>query len=238
MAWSHFIPSSSTPANSDRALNSSIYSLNAADNHRSRSIASDELLLLRSLYAGGDNSAAVAAQPPPADGIAGGQRCPAGEGSAFQEVTLEDYLTRTGRVRAGEGKGPPEAPGRFVGQRPGGQLAVEDGDQIGGVAAGGGRGRGRGRKRVMVDQPDRTASQRQKRMIKNRESAARSRERRQQYTNQLEQTVFKLEEENAKLLKERDKLANWRFKELAERVIPLMEKKKRQPALRRTNSFP
>ncbi|PKA46999.1 G-box-binding factor 4 [Apostasia shenzhenica] len=117
----------------------------------------------------------VALPPPPADGIAGGHRCPAGEASSFQEVTLEDYLTRTGRVRAGEGKGPPEAAGRFVGQRPGGQLAVEDGDQIGGVAAGGGRGR----KRAMVDQPDRTALQRQKRMIKNRESAARSRERRQ-----------------------------------------------------------
>lgn len=49
---------------------------------------------------------------------------------------------------------------------------------------------------------DHTVERRQKRMIKNRESAARSRARRQAYTNELEIEVNKLLEENAKLRKE------------------------------------
>jgi len=49
---------------------------------------------------------------------------------------------------------------------------------------------------------DRAAMQRQKRMIKNRESAARSRERKQAYIAELESLVTQLEEENAELLRE------------------------------------
>ncbi|XP_072955070.1 ABSCISIC ACID-INSENSITIVE 5-like protein 2 isoform X2 [Typha angustifolia] len=45
---------------------------------------------------------------------------------------------------------------------------------------------------------------RQKRMIKNRESAARSRARKQAYTNELENKVSRLEEENEKLKKQKE----------------------------------
>jgi len=48
---------------------------------------------------------------------------------------------------------------------------------------------------------ERTVERRQKRMIKNRESAARSRARKQAYTNELENKVARLEEENQRLRK-------------------------------------
>ncbi|KAL3514803.1 hypothetical protein ACH5RR_027520 [Cinchona calisaya] len=48
--------------------------------------------------------------------------------------------------------------------------------------------------------------QRYKRMIKNRESAARSRARKQAYTNELEHKVARLMEENAKLRRQQEKL--------------------------------
>ncbi|KAM3758727.1 hypothetical protein ACB098_01G067200 [Castanea mollissima] len=43
-------------------------------------------------------------------------------------------------------------------------------------------------------------------MIKNRESAARSRARKQAYTNELELEVARLQEENAKLRRQQEKL--------------------------------
>jgi ABA responsive element binding factor len=55
-----------------------------------------------------------------------------------------------------------------------------DGDAAGSVAGAVGVGGGRGsRKRALLDPADRAVMQRQKRMIKNRESAARSRDRKQ-----------------------------------------------------------
>ncbi|KAF9587662.1 hypothetical protein IFM89_004494 [Coptis chinensis] len=51
---------------------------------------------------------------------------------------------------------------------------------------------------------EKTVERRQKRMIKNRESAARSRARKQAYTNELENKVSRLEEENARLKKQKD----------------------------------
>ncbi|XP_066400642.1 ABSCISIC ACID-INSENSITIVE 5-like protein 3 isoform X2 [Miscanthus floridulus] len=48
---------------------------------------------------------------------------------------------------------------------------------------------------------ERTVERRQKRMIKNRESAARSRARKQAYTNELENKIARLEEENERLRK-------------------------------------
>ncbi|KAF6147786.1 hypothetical protein GIB67_006759 [Kingdonia uniflora] len=51
---------------------------------------------------------------------------------------------------------------------------------------------------------EKTVERRQKRMIKNRESAARSRARKQAYTNELENKVARLEEENARLKKQKD----------------------------------
>ncbi|KAL8110414.1 hypothetical protein AgCh_026219 [Apium graveolens] len=59
----------------------------------------------------------------------------------------------------------------------------------------------RGKRRV--ESLDKVVMQRQRRMIKNRESAARSRERKQAYQVELESMVMKLEEENELLLKEK-----------------------------------
>ncbi|KAF8403531.1 hypothetical protein HHK36_011635 [Tetracentron sinense] len=64
-----------------------------------------------------------------------------------------------------------------------------------------------GRKRVAPgDVVEKTVERRQKRMIKNRESAARSRARKQAYTNELENKVSRLEEENERLKKQKDSL--------------------------------
>ncbi|KAB1225517.1 ABSCISIC ACID-INSENSITIVE 5-like protein 2 [Morella rubra] len=62
-----------------------------------------------------------------------------------------------------------------------------------------------GRKRgVPEDMIEKTVERRQKRMIKNRESAARSRARKQAYTNELENKVSRLEEENERLRKRKN----------------------------------
>ncbi|CAM0954916.1 unnamed protein product [Alopecurus aequalis] len=78
------------------------------------------------------------------------------------------------------------------------------------------------------DVPDKVVERRQKRMIKNRESAARSRARKQAYTNELENKVSHLEEENVRLRRQ---------KELDNLIIsaPPPEPKYR---LRRTSSSP
>ncbi|KDO57342.1 hypothetical protein CISIN_1g0206972mg [Citrus sinensis] len=61
-----------------------------------------------------------------------------------------------------------------------------------------------GRKRVASgDVVEKTVERRQKRMIKNRESAARSRARKQAYTQELENKVSRLEEENERLRRQR-----------------------------------
>ncbi|WOL03872.1 ABSCISIC ACID-INSENSITIVE 5-like protein 2 [Canna indica] len=86
-----------------------------------------------------------------------------------------------------------------------------------------------GRKRgASEDMVDKLAERRQKRMIKNRESAARSRARKQAYTNELENKVSRLEEENERLKKQ---------KELDKIVfsVPLPEPRYQ---LRRTSSAP
>ncbi|WVY99783.1 hypothetical protein V8G54_025853 [Vigna mungo] len=59
-----------------------------------------------------------------------------------------------------------------------------------------------GRKRSTSE--DKTFEKRQKRMIKNRESAARSRTRKQAYTIELEYKVSRLEEENQKLRRQKN----------------------------------
>ncbi|XAR69507.1 hypothetical protein NMG60_11001120 [Bertholletia excelsa] len=61
-----------------------------------------------------------------------------------------------------------------------------------------------GRKRVAPgDVIEKTVEKRQKRMIKNRESAARSRARKQAYTHELENKVSRLEEENDRLKRQK-----------------------------------
>ncbi|KAE8709760.1 ABSCISIC ACID-INSENSITIVE 5-like protein 2 [Hibiscus syriacus] len=62
-----------------------------------------------------------------------------------------------------------------------------------------------GRKRgTPEDIVEKTVERRQKRMIKNRESAARSRARKQAYTNEPENKVSRLEEENERLRKQKE----------------------------------
>lgn len=71
----------------------------------------------------------------------------------------------------------------------------------GGLSPAGGSARtiARGKKRALDGPEDKVVEQRQRRMIKNRESAARSRERKQAYTVELEAQVTQLKEENAEL---------------------------------------
>jgi len=73
-------------------------------------------------------------------------------------------------------------------------------------------------------------------MIKNRESAARSRDRKQAYVAELESQVTQLEEEQAELLTEQEERRQKRLKELMERAFPVIRKKLSRD-LRRTNSM-
>ncbi|CAH2038986.1 unnamed protein product [Thlaspi arvense] len=93
----------------------------------------------------------------------------------------------------------------------------------GSISGGGTRGK---RGRVTMEAMDKAAAQRQKRMIKNRESAARSRERKQAYQVELETLAAKLEQENEQLLKEIEDKTKERYKKLMEQLIPVDEKQR------------
>ncbi|VAH65835.1 unnamed protein product [Triticum turgidum subsp. durum] len=160
-------------------------------------------------------------------GGSGGEEeaAPATAGGAG-EMTLEDFLARE-EGAAVRGPGPSAAPEE--------QAAMPTMALLGGAE--GARGGGRGRKRQLMDPMDRAAMQRQKRMIKNRESAARSRERKQAYIAELESLVTQLEEENAHLSKEQEETNQRRLKELKEKVTPVIIAKTPSQDLRRTNSM-
>ncbi|CAN6350887.1 unnamed protein product [Urochloa humidicola] len=165
----------------------------------------------------------VPALPPPPPAAAGGGGSGA-RGAGAAEMTLEDFLARDSGARAAAAAVAVE-----------GNMAlgfpIPDGDASGSV--GGGRG---SRKRALVDPADRAVMQRQKRMIKNRESAARSRDRKQAYVAELESQVSQLEEEQAELLREQEERRQKRLTELMERAVPVIRKKPLQD-LRRTNSM-
>ncbi|CAA0822037.1 Basic-leucine zipper (bZIP) transcription factor family protein [Striga hermonthica] len=164
----------------------------------------------------------------------------AGDGPA---MTLEDFLTKAGAVdeedvRAPEMAAlPPPPAGGFVIEAavmspaagvPAVQFApVELGN---GIAASRGRGSGggRGKRKAAVDPValDKATQQRQRRMIKNRESAARSRERKQAYTVELETLVTQLEDDNARLLQEEAELNKERYEQLMKNIIPVTEKRR------------
>ncbi|KAJ0971989.1 hypothetical protein J5N97_019948 [Dioscorea zingiberensis] len=153
-------------------------------------------------------------------------------GEGIEEVTLEDFLARAGAVMEEEVRDP-------SGPRIDSGIGIENRILgFGNVGDSGGRGgRGRGRKRLLMDPEDRAALQRQKRMIKNRESAARSRERKQAYTAELEALVTQLEEENVALLTQRDKERKERLNLLMKNIIPVTEGRKPRQPLRRTQSM-
>ncbi|PWZ10808.1 G-box-binding factor 4 [Zea mays] len=143
----------------------------------------------------GEAVAPVAAQAVAPDG---------GAGTGGPEVTLEDFLARESAVKEDEVKiSVPPAP---VMGLPGGAEGVS-------VPGGGG---GRERKRQLVSTVDRARSaiQREKRMIKNRESAARSRERKQAYIAELEYMVTRLAEEKAELLRQQEEQFQTRLEEV------------------------
>ncbi|KAA8516308.1 hypothetical protein F0562_016601 [Nyssa sinensis] len=86
-----------------------------------------------------------------------------------------------------------------------------------------------GRKRVASgDVVEKTVERRQKRMIKNRESAARSRARKQAYTHELENKVSRLEEENERLKRQKE----------TEKILPSVPPPEPKYQLRRTSSAP
>ncbi|XP_016182312.1 G-box-binding factor 4 isoform X2 [Arachis ipaensis] len=85
---------------------------------------------------------------------------------------------------------------------------------------------------------DKASLQKQRRMIKNRESAARSRERKQAYTLELECLVLQLEAENTRLLEEQAQIKRQRYNHLLHTIIPVIHKRKPRPMLRRLNSLP
>lgn len=86
-----------------------------------------------------------------------------------------------------------------------------------------------GRKRLASgDVVEKTVERRQKRMIKNRESAARSRARKQAYTHELENKVSRLEEENERLRRMRE----------VEKALPSVPPPPPKYQLRRTSSAP
>ncbi|CAL5095166.1 unnamed protein product [Urochloa decumbens] len=132
----------------------------------------------------------VPALPPPPPAGAGGSGA---RGAGAAEMTLEDFLARDSGARAAAAAAAVEGNAMALG------FPIPDGDASGSV--GGGRA---SRKRALVDRDpaDRAVMQRQKRMIKNRESAARSRDRKQAYVAELESQVSQLEEEQAELLRE------------------------------------
>eukprot|EP00245_Coleochaete_scutata_P004560 TRINITY_DN17279_c0_g1_i1.p1 TRINITY_DN17279_c0_g1~~TRINITY_DN17279_c0_g1_i1.p1 ORF type:complete len:476 (+),score=119.69 TRINITY_DN17279_c0_g1_i1:167-1429(+) len=112
----------------------------------------------------------------------------------------------------------------------GAMVAIEDG--------------ARGKKRAFDAPVEKTVERRQKRMIKNRESAARSRARKQQYTVELEAEVNILKEENERLRIEKAAEAEKRKEEMLEKLKPLIEKQQLPqncpplPRLRRTRTGP
>ncbi|XWS14704.1 hypothetical protein CRYUN_Cryun35bG0032000 [Craigia yunnanensis] len=91
----------------------------------------------------------------------------------------------------------------------------------------------RGRKCGAVEK---VVERRQRRMIKNRESAARSRARKQAYTMELEAEVAKLKEENQELKKKHAEIMEMQKNQVMEMMN--MQQGAKKPCLRRTQTGP
>ncbi|EYU17461.1 hypothetical protein ABFS82_03G085700 [Erythranthe guttata] len=159
-------------------------------------------------------------------------------------MTLEDFLVKAGAVEVEE-----EEAAASASAATGGIVEVKDeGSSGGGIYSYesnsgvsldiGGLGRVRGKRSLSLLEPmDKAAQQRQRRMIKNRESAARSRERKQAYQVELESMSLRLEEENEQLLKEKAMRTKKRLEQLMENVIPVVERRRPPPCLRKIRSM-
>ncbi|KAG9458948.1 hypothetical protein H6P81_003456 [Aristolochia fimbriata] len=98
-----------------------------------------------------------------------------------------------------------------------------------------------GRKRIFDGPIEKVVERRQRRMIKNRESAARSRARKQAYTVELEAELNHLKEENAHLRREMEELVEKRRRRMeaikrSQEVAKEAEQAKKK--LRRVKSWP
>ncbi|RDY05362.1 G-box-binding factor 4, partial [Mucuna pruriens] len=163
----------------------------------------------------------------------------AADNEAIEEMTLEDFLTKAGAVREEDVRGvlPPSslpfplplplpAEGSSSSVEPFGNGTVPSPSVH------------KGKRRAVEEPVDKATLQKQRRMIKNRESAARSRERKQAYTSELEYLVHQLEQENARLLSEEADMRRQRKKQLFECIIPIEVMPKPKKKLRRENSAP
>lgn len=170
------------------------------------------------------------------------------EPATDHEITLEDFLSKAGAVHQEDVRRVPvisEAGGYGVDSTLNNQFQIPPQQQLEGAPVGYARGIdgrmvgvGRGKRRAVEEPVDKATQQKQRRMIKNRESAARSRERKQAYTLELESLVTQLEEENARLLREEAEHIKERSKQLKEKLIPISEKRRPpQRILTRANSF-
>ncbi|KAK6942606.1 Basic-leucine zipper domain [Dillenia turbinata] len=142
------------------------------------------------------------------------------------------YGGAVGNGGGGYGQVSPTSDGVCVGQVNGG--ADQFGLDMGGL---------RGRKRIIDGPVEKVVERRQRRMIKNRESAARSRARKQAYTVELEAELNQLKEENAQLkqtLAELEKKRRQQFLEEAKKQARTKAQKTTEKlrTLRRTMSCP
>ncbi|GKU90679.1 hypothetical protein SLEP1_g4646 [Rubroshorea leprosula] len=165
-------------------------------------------------------------------------------------ITLEEFLARNEgvddddadakvqpeRLSGGVYTFDPVTPNAFqlLDKVEGSIVGLGNGEEVIGGTVGGRGKRGRG---VTMEPLDKAAQQRQRRMIKNRESAARSRERKQAYQIELESLALRLGEENEQLLKEKVERTKERFKQLMEKVVPVVEQRRPPRRLSRNNSF-
>ncbi|KAJ7946667.1 G-box-binding factor 4-like [Quillaja saponaria] len=186
--------------------------------------------------------------------VAGSDQRHVGMGEGLEEMTLEDFLTKAGAVREEDVRGVSTVvvgPGIYdvdsgingADQFPMPTESVEGssllpfGKGVDGRVVEAPAATRRVRRRAMEEPVDKATQQKQRRMIKNRESAARSRERKQAYTVELESLVTHLEEENARLLREEADYNKERLKQLMENLIPVGEKLRPPRMLRRVHSM-
>lgn len=167
------------------------------------------------------------------------------------EMTLEDFLTKAGVVRERAGKSgnipvgnvgacsnpAPATQGATPGthwlqqktmmgayMNPKGQVAIPP-TLVATMSDTRAPRRKRGGLEVVMEKG---GERRQKRMIKNRESAARSRARKQAYINELENKISHLEQENGRLKKQKE----------LEAVLPYIPSPETKYQLRRSSSCP